>query len=95
MTWSIDDREFGLLLLGVIGTVILVPVLFMGAGIAGIDATMGAQWPDATVSDWTPVVAALIQLLFAAVVVGGGYLAFDAVAGDRATPPRQRAPAAT
>lgn len=90
-----NDREFGLLLLGVIGTVILVPALLMGAGMLGSGTVTGAQtWVESALHDWTPVVGVLIQLLFTAVVVGGGYLAVRAVvAGDRHHPPRQRTPA--
>lgn len=84
-----DDHEYGLLLLGVIGTVIMVPVLFMG-----MSAATGAPWADASAVTWSPVAAALLQALFAAIVVGGGYLAVRAVAGDRTDPPRRGAPAA-
>ncbi|MFC3477752.1 SHOCT domain-containing protein [Halobacterium litoreum] len=84
MPQNTNDSRLVTILLIVIGAFVVFPMLFMGFGTMGAGPMMGGawgggMWGDGTMSGWAFVVAAVMQLLFLAVLVGGGYLVYRAV----------------
>ncbi|WP_228371021.1 MULTISPECIES: SHOCT domain-containing protein [unclassified Natrinema] len=64
----------------------MLPMLFMGVGMLGFGPMMGRMWGhgtwgSGTGAGWMPLVGILMQFLFVAVVVGGGYLLYRAITG--------------
>jgi putative membrane protein len=86
MTQNIDDTRLVTVLFLIIGAFILVPIVLMGFGMMGYGGMMGGMWGghmwgDGTVPGWMFVVGIVMQLLFIAALIGGGYLIYKAVAG--------------
>jgi len=81
-----DDTRLTTLLLVVIGAVLVFPLFFMGFGMMGFGPMMGGMWGghmwgDGAMPGWLAVVGIVMQLLFLAALVGGGYLVYRAVTG--------------
>lgn len=82
-----DDTRLVTIVLVMIGAFVLFPMFFMGFGMMGVGPMMGGtwgghMWGDGTMPGWMFVVGIVIQLLFLAVLLGGGYLAYRAITGD-------------
>ncbi|WP_248897106.1 SHOCT domain-containing protein [Haloplanus halobius] len=82
-----DDTRLVTILLIVIGAFIISPMFFMGFGMMGFGPMMGGMWGggmwgDGTMPGWMFVVGIVMQLLFLATLVAGGYLLYSAVAGS-------------
>lgn len=82
-----DNTRLVTILLIIIGAFVVFPTFFVGFGMMGSGPMMGGMWGDGTWGDgampgWTFVVGTVMQLLFLAALVGGGYLIYRAVAGD-------------
>jgi len=87
MPTNSDDTRLVTLLLGIIAAVIVFPLFFMGFGMMGFSPMAGGMWGghmwgDGTMSSWMFIVGIVMQLLFLAALVGGGYLIYRAITGD-------------
>lgn len=87
MPTNSDDKRLVTLLLVIIGAVFIVPLFFMGFGMMGFGPMMsgmwgGHMWGDGTMPGWMFIAGIVMQLLFLAALVGGGYLIYRAIAGD-------------
>jgi putative membrane protein len=87
MPTNTDDTRLVTLLLVIIGAIFIVPLFFMGFGMMGFGPMMGGMWGghmwgDGTMPGWMFIVGIVMQLLFLAALVGGGYLIYRAVTGD-------------
>jgi len=87
MPTNSDDTRLVTLLLVIIGAVFIFPLFFMGFGMMGFGPMMGGMWGghmwgDGTMPGWMFTIGIVIQLLFLAALVGGGYLIYRAVTGD-------------
>lgn len=87
MTQKTDTTRLVALALVTIGGVIIFSMLFVGVGMTGFGQMVGGMWGGGmwgggTMSGWMVVVGILMQLLFIAALVGGGYLIYRAVAGS-------------
>ncbi|MFA1612594.1 SHOCT domain-containing protein [Halobellus rubicundus] len=86
MPTNSDDTRLVTLLLVIIGAVFIFPLFFMGFGMMGFGPMMGGMWGghmwgDGTMPGWMFIVGIVMQLLFLAALVGGGYLIYRAVTG--------------
>ena len=84
MPTKTDDTRLVTLLLVIIGAVVIFPLFFMGFGMMGFGPMMGGMWGggmwgDGTMSGWMFVIGIVMQLLFLAALVGGGYLVYRAI----------------
>jgi len=82
-----DDTRLVTILLIIIGAFVIFPMFFMGFGMMGFGPIMGGMWgggmwSDGTMSGWIFVVGIVMQLLFLAALVGGGYLVYRAITGN-------------
>jgi putative membrane protein len=88
MTHTTSDRRLATLAVLAIGALLVLPGLGMGFGMMGMGPMTGGMWGhmgDVTaVGGWTVLLGVGMQLLFLAVLVGGGYLAYRAL-GDGTT----------
>jgi len=87
MPTNSDDTRLVTLLLVIIGAVFIFPLFFMGFGMMGFGPMMGVMWGghmwgDGTMPGWMFIIGIVIQLLFLAALVGGGYLVYRAITGD-------------
>ncbi|QKY21857.1 SHOCT domain-containing protein (plasmid) [Halolamina sp. CBA1230] len=87
MPTNTDDTRLVTLLLVIIGAVFIFPLFFMGFGMMGFGPMMGGMWGghmwgDGTMPGWMYIVGIVMQLLFLAALVGGGYLIYRAIAGS-------------
>ena len=85
MPTTSTDNQLVTIVLVVLGTLLILPVLFMGFGMMGFGPMMGGMWGghmwgDGTVPGWMVLAGLLMQLLFLAAIVGAGYLIYRAVA---------------
>jgi len=90
MPTNSDDTRLVTLLLVIIGAVFIVPLFFMGFGMMGFGPMMGGtwgghMWGDGTMPSWMFIVGIVMQLLFLAALVGGGYLIYRAVTGSESS----------
>ncbi|MFA9503949.1 SHOCT domain-containing protein [Natrinema sp. H-ect1] len=86
MATDTRDTRLATIVLIAIGALVVLPMAFMGVGMMGFGPMMGGMWghgmwDGGTTPGWLPLVAVLMQLLFVAAVVGGGYLVYRAIAG--------------
>ncbi len=81
MATDTRDARLATIVLVAIAVLVVLPMAFMGFGMMGFGPMMGGTWGHGTVPGWLPLVAVLMQLLFVAAVVGGGYLLYRAIAG--------------
>jgi putative membrane protein len=86
MPTNSDDTRLVTLLLVIIGAVFIFPLFFMGFGMIGFGPMIGGtwgghMWGDGTMPGWMFIVGIVMQLLFLAALVGGGYLIYRAVTG--------------
>lgn len=82
-----DGTQLVTVVLIIIAAFVLFPMFFMGFGMMGFGPMMGGtwgsgMWADGTMPDWMFFTGIVMQLLFLAAIVGGGYLIFRAVTGD-------------
>jgi len=87
MATDTRDTRLVTIVLIAIGALVVLPMLFMGFGMMGVGPMMGGMWGHGvwgggTVPGWMPLVAVLMQLLFVAAIIGGGYLLYRAVTGS-------------
>lgn len=80
------ERQLVTVAVVALGVLLVLPVLFMGGSMMGYGPMMGGMWgtgmaADGTVPGWLSLFGAVIQLLFLAVLLGGGYLVYRALAG--------------
>ena len=92
MTTDTDDTRLVTLVLVIVGALLVLPVLFVGFGMMGHGSAMGGMWgggmwADGTVPGWMLAVSALTRLLFLAVLAGGAYLVYRAVADESGSDP--------
>ncbi|ELY65719.1 SHOCT domain-containing protein [Natrinema versiforme] len=92
MATDTRDTRLAAIVLVAIGVLVVLPMAFMGFGTMGAGPMMGGMWghemwSGETAPGWLPLVAVLLQLLFVAAVVGGGYLVYRAIAGADDTDP--------
>ena len=90
MPTNSDDTRLVTLLLVIIGAVFIVPLFFMGFGMMGFSPMMGGtwgghMWGDGTMPSWMFIVGIVMQLLFLAALVGGGYLIYRAITGSESS----------
>lgn len=83
MVTNSTDNQLVTIVLIVLGAVVILPVLFVGLGMMGVGPMMGGlwgghMWGNGTVPGWTVLVGLVMQLLFLAAIVGGGYLIYRA-----------------
>ncbi len=81
-----DTSRLVAILLAVIGAFVVLPMVFTGFGMMGFGPMMGGTWDSGMASggampQWMFVAGVAVQLLFLAVLVVGGYLAYRAVTG--------------
>ncbi|WP_336022684.1 SHOCT domain-containing protein [Halobellus salinisoli] len=87
MATNSDDTRLVTLLLVIIGAFVIFPLFFMGFGMMGFGPMMGGMWGghmwgDGTMPGWMFIVGIVMQLLFLAALVGGGYLIYRAITGS-------------
>ncbi|GAA0508950.1 putative membrane protein [Halorubrum aquaticum] len=87
MPKNIDDTRLVTILLIIIGAFVIFPMVFMGFGMMGFGSMMGGMWGggmwgDGTMSGWMFIVGIVMQILFLAAIIGGGYLIYRAVVGS-------------
>ncbi|SEH63791.1 putative membrane protein [Halopenitus malekzadehii] len=84
MSTSTDSTRLVTIVLLIIGLLILLPVFFMGFGMIGFGPMMGGMWGGGMMGDgpsgWLLISGLVMQLLFLAAILGGGYLLYRAVA---------------
>jgi len=90
MPTNSDDTRLVTLLLVIIGAIFIVPLFFMGFGMMGFSPMMGGtwgshMWGDGTMPGWMIIVGIVMQLLFLAALVGGGYLIYRAIVGSESS----------
>jgi len=81
-----DDTRLVTVLFLIIGAFVIFPIIFMGFGMMGFGPMMGGMWGSGmwgggTVPGWLFIVGIVMQLLFLAAIVAGGYLVYRAVVG--------------
>ncbi|SNZ12425.1 putative membrane protein [Natronoarchaeum philippinense] len=84
MPENTDDTRLVTILLVIIGAVVVFPMVFTGFGTMGSGPMMGGMWDSGmwghgTMPGWMFVVGIVMQFLFLAALVGGGYLLYKAV----------------
>ncbi|MXR43254.1 SHOCT domain-containing protein [Halobaculum sp. WSA2] len=81
-----DDTRLITIVLIIIGAFVLFPMFFMGFGMVGagpmMGGTWGHMWGDGTIPTWMVIAGIIMQLLFLATLVGGGYLLYQAITGN-------------
>ncbi|WP_415380515.1 SHOCT domain-containing protein [Halosimplex sp. TS25] len=82
-----DDTRLVTILLIIIGAFVIFPMFFMGFGMMGYGSMMGGMWSGGmwgggTMSGWMFIVGIVMQALFLAFIVGGGYLIYRTVMSD-------------
>ncbi|WP_256402230.1 SHOCT domain-containing protein [Halorubrum salinum] len=87
MPTNSDDTRLVTLLIVIIGAVFIVPLFFMSFGMMGFGPMMGGMWGghmwgDGTMPGWMFLVGIVMQLLFLAALLGGGYLIYRAITGS-------------
>ncbi|WP_132060931.1 SHOCT domain-containing protein [Halorussus amylolyticus] len=87
MSENTDNTRLVATLLIIIGAFVIFPMFFMGFGMMGFGSMMGGtwgggMWGDGTTPSWMFIVGAVMQLLFLAALIGGGYLLYRVVTGS-------------
>ncbi|ELY63522.1 SHOCT domain-containing protein [Natrinema versiforme] len=82
-----DETRLITIVLIVIGAFVFFPMLFMGFGMMGVGPMMGGTWSghmwgDGTIPTWMFIAGNIMQLLFLTALIGGGYLIYQAIAGN-------------
>ena len=90
MSTNPTDNQLVTIVLIVLGAVVVLPVLFMGFGMMGFGPMTGGMWGghmwgDGTMPGWMFIVGIVMQLLFLAALVGGGYLIYRAITGSESS----------
>lgn len=81
-----DDTRLVAIILVIVAALIIFPMVVMGFGMMGVGPMTGGMWGGGmsnggTIPGWLFLVGIVMQLLFLAALVGGGYLVYRAVAG--------------
>ena len=87
MPTNTDDTRLVTIVLIIIGAVILFPIVLTGSGMLSFGPMMGGMggggmWGDGTMPGWMFIAGIVMQLLFVAALIGGGYLIYQAVTGS-------------
>ncbi|SFC74937.1 putative membrane protein [Halobiforma haloterrestris] len=87
MPENTEDTRLVTILLIIFGAFVIFPMFFMGFGMMGFGPMMGGMWgggmwSDGTIPGWMFIIGILMQLLFLAALVGGGYLIYRVVTGS-------------
>ncbi|GAB3686718.1 hypothetical protein GCM10028857_19280 [Salinarchaeum chitinilyticum] len=87
MTTDTPDRQLLWIVLAIVVVLFVFPVIAMGFWMMGsgpmMDGGSGHMWGmDDGAAGWLFVVGAVFQLLFLALVVGGGYLGYKALTSE-------------
>ncbi len=87
MPENTEDTRLVTILLIIIGAFVIFPMFFMGFGMMGFGPMMGGMWgggmwSDGTIPGWMFIVGILMQILFLAALVGGGYLIYRIVTSN-------------
>ncbi|MFB1063076.1 SHOCT domain-containing protein [Natrinema sp. H-ect4] len=82
MPENTEDTRLVTILLIIIGAFVIFPMFFMGFGPMMGGMWGGGMWSDGTIPGWMFIVGILMQLLFLAALVGGGYLIYRVVTGS-------------
>jgi len=90
MPENTEDTRLVTILLIIIGAFVIFPMFFMGFGMMGSGPMMGGMWgggmwSDGTIPGWMFIVGILMQLLFLAALVGGGYLIYRVITGNESS----------
>jgi putative membrane protein len=85
MTENTDRTRLITIVLIIVGAFVVFPMFFMSfwpmmGGMMGGGMWGGGMWGNGTTSGWMFVVGIVMQLLFLAALVAGGYLVYRAVA---------------
>jgi putative membrane protein len=92
MPTETDDAGLLTLVLVIVGALIVLPALFMGSGMMGTGPMMDGNhgmwgWGDGP-QGWMLLFGLLMQIVFLAAIVGGGYLVYRTITGtDSGTDP--------
>lgn len=86
MTENTNNSQIVTIILIVVGALVIFPMFFMGFGMMGTGPMMGGMWGggmwgDGTTS-WMFIAGIVMQLLFLAALLGGGYLVYRAIASS-------------
>lgn len=82
MATNTSDRQLVRIVLAIVAVLVVLPALMMGFGVLGTGSVMHGAWDHGmwgtgdAASGWAIVIGVAMQLLFLAVVVGGGYLLY-------------------
>lgn len=84
MPENTDGTRLVTIILVIIGAFVIFPMFFMGFGMMGFGPMMGGMWGgrmwgDGTMPGWMFIIGIVMQLLFLAALVGGGYLLYRTV----------------
>lgn len=82
MATETNDTGLVAIVLVTLGALVVLPMVFMGFGPMMGGMWGHGAWGDGMASGWMPLVAVLVQLLFVAAIIGGGYLLYRAIAGS-------------
>jgi putative membrane protein len=87
MTENTDRTRLITIVLIIVGAFVVFPMFFMSfwpmmGGMLGGGMWGGGMWGDGTIPGWMFIVGIVMQLLFLAAIIGGGYLIYRAVAGS-------------
>lgn len=77
-----NDNRLITVLFVIIGVFFVFPMLFMGVGPMMGGMGDAGMWGAGTMPGWIIFLGMVMQLLFFAAILGGGYLLFKAVIGD-------------
>ncbi|NHN49267.1 SHOCT domain-containing protein [Halostella sp. JP-L12] len=85
-----DETRLITIVLIIIGAFVLFPMFFMGFGMMGAGPMMGGtwgghMWGDGTMPTWMVITGIVMQLLFLIALIGGGYLIYRAIAGNKSS----------
>jgi putative membrane protein len=86
MSENTNNTQIVTVILIVIGALVIFPMFFMGFGMMGTGPMMGGMWGGGMWGDgttgWMFIAGIVMQLLFLAVLLGGGYLVYRAIASS-------------
>jgi putative membrane protein len=92
MSRNTDGTRPVTVVLIILGALVAVPLVFMGFGMMGFGSMMDSgghgMWGGGTAPGWLLLAGFVMQLLFFATIVGGGYLVYRTVTGTESDPDR-------
>lgn len=88
MDTTAEDTRLVKIALVLLAAFVVLPMVAMGFALIGFGSMMGGSdhgmWGAGMAPGWMTLLGILLQLLFIAALVGGGYLVYRAVAGSDA-----------